>query len=180
MPVAAERPIIPWCSRMRRSRKGRNTSTPSISTTSSTVSDMSPAATRHAPQPSDTAAPTAMPVSVMPRDRVLVASTHMVLLNSASARLSSSLVRAALWPNALSVASPWIASRKSAAKAPYSRARMRLLRWSSRCQAIGANSVASAASSSTVAMVGSRKATKAKISTGVTAATKNCGRYWPK
>ena len=86
MPRAAERPSIPWCSRMRSSRSGRNTSTPSIRMTSSAGTDIAPVLTRQAPSVSATAAPSAMPVSVMPRASVLLPSTHIVLRKSSWAR----------------------------------------------------------------------------------------------
>ena len=87
--------------------------------TSSAGSDMRAArSTRQAPSASAAAAPTAMPVSVMPRASVLVPSTHIVLLNSAWARSSSRRARSPLWPNAFSVASPCSASRNSAPNAP--------------------------------------------------------------
>ncbi len=70
---------MPWCSSERSSRKGRNTSTPSIKIISSVESGMAPSTTRKAPQPSATVAPMAMPASVMPRASVLVPSTHMVV-----------------------------------------------------------------------------------------------------
>ena len=77
---------MPWWRRMRSSRSGRKTSTPSIRTTSRAGSDIAPSLTRQAPSASATAAPTAMPVSVMPRASVLVPSTHIVLWKSARAR----------------------------------------------------------------------------------------------
>ena len=72
------RPFMPVCSSARRSRMGRKTSTPIISTMSSTSMPMAPSATRAAPTPSAAAAPTAMPASVMPREAELLASTHIV------------------------------------------------------------------------------------------------------
>ena len=67
-----------------------------------------------------------MPVSVMPRPIVLVPSTHMVLRKSSQPRVSSIFRRAPLWPNAFSVARPWMESRKSAANARYDFDRARL------------------------------------------------------
>ena len=81
---------------MRSSRSGRKTSTPSMRITSSTVSGISPEATRQAPTPSAAAAPMAIPASVIPRAIVFCASTHMVLLNSAHPRFSRSASRAPL------------------------------------------------------------------------------------
>ena len=50
--------------------------------TSSAGTDMAPVLTRQAPSASATAAPSAMPVSVMPRAIVLLPSTHIVLRKS--------------------------------------------------------------------------------------------------
>jgi hypothetical protein len=180
MPRAAASPSMPWCSRIRSSRSGRNTSTPSIRMTSSAGSGIAPKLTRHAPSASAAAAPTAMPASVMPRASVLVASTNIVLLNSTRARSSSRRPRSPLWPNALSVASPCTASRKSAPNAEYARLRARLAWLSQRCHSVGAIKMRIAAASITSATGRSRNATKPKISTGVSPATKSCGRYWPK
>jgi hypothetical protein len=85
--------------------------------TSSAGSGIAPVPTRYAPSASAAAAPTAMPVSVIPRASVLVPSTHIVLLNSVRARSSSRCARSPLCPKALSVARPCTASRKSAPKA---------------------------------------------------------------
>ena len=93
---------------------GRKTSTPIISTISSTSMPMAPSATRAAPMPSAAAAPTAMPASVMPREAELLASTHMVLRKSSWALSARKRPRAALWPKALSVASPCTESSSSA------------------------------------------------------------------
>ena len=138
---------------------------------------MCPASTRYAPQPSATAAPIPIPVSVMPRDSVLVAMTHIVLLNSACALVRSISARSRVCPNALIVASPWMASRNSAPNAPYVSCRAALFLPSRPCQTAGATSVTSAAIRSTRAIGMSTNATEAKISTGVSPATKSCGRY---
>ena len=61
------------------------------------------------------AAPQAIALSVMPRERTLVASTHMVRWKRSRASCSSLSARALLWPNAFKVARPWIESRNSAA-----------------------------------------------------------------
>ncbi len=86
MPAAADWPTIPWCSTARRSRSGRNTSVPAISTISSASIDISPCDTRHTPSPSAAAAPIAMPASVMPRVMTLVESTRIVVSHSSRAR----------------------------------------------------------------------------------------------
>ena len=67
MPAAADCPSMPWCSTMRRSRKGRNTSVPAISTISSACRLINPCDTRQAPSDNAAAAPIATPQSVMPR-----------------------------------------------------------------------------------------------------------------
>ena len=76
MPAAADCPSMPWCSTMRRSRNGRNTSVPAISTISNAWMLISPCDTRHAASASAAAAPIATPQSVMPRVMTLVESTR--------------------------------------------------------------------------------------------------------
>ena len=93
---------------------GRKTSTPIIKTMSSTSIPMAPSATRPAPIPSAAAAPTAMPVSVIPREAELLASTHIVLRKRSWAFSARKRPRALLWPKALSVASPCTESSSSA------------------------------------------------------------------
>ncbi len=101
----------------------------------------------------------------------------MVLWKSARPFSARSRPRAAPWPKALSVARPWSESRNSAPNAAYAFWRARLARLSCRCQAAGAISVTSAATSRTRAIGRSTNATKAKMSTGVSTATASCGRY---
>ena len=117
MPPAAEMPSMPLWRTTRRSRSGRNTSMPSIRMTRSAVRLICPASTRQAPSASAAAAPTAMPVSVMPRANVFAPSTPIVLWKSAVPFSASRRPREPLWPKALSVASPWTESRNSAPKA---------------------------------------------------------------
>ena len=57
---------------------------------------MWPSSTRNAPYPNPAAAPTAIAVSVIPRDRELVASTHIVLLKSLIERFFSKSIRDSL------------------------------------------------------------------------------------
>ena len=78
----------------------------------------SPRSTREAPYARAIAAPTAIPAMVIPWVAALLASTLIVERKTASARRSRLSPRAPLCPNALSVGSPWIESRKSAANEP--------------------------------------------------------------
>ena len=87
MPAAADCPTMPWCSTARRSRSGRNTSVPAISTISSASIVICPSETRHTPSASAAAAPIAMPPSVMPRVITLVDSTRIVVRTVARARV---------------------------------------------------------------------------------------------
>ena len=105
---------MPVCSSALSSRMGLKTSTPIISTMSSTSIPTAPSATRAAPRPSAAAAPTAMQVSVTPREAELLASTHIVLRKSAWAFSARKRPRARAWPKALSVASPCTESSSSA------------------------------------------------------------------
>ena len=176
IPCAADSPTSPSCSRVRRSRCGRNASVPAISTISSTSMGICPSCTRHAPTASTAAAPTAMPVSVMPRVSEFVASTHIVLRNTSCAFSASSRPRARLWPKALSVASPWIASRNSAAKALYASRRRSDDALSHFWNSDGASHVIHAKASSSAASGTSNQASIAHTTSGVIAATNSCGR----
>ena len=180
MSSAAARPIIPLCSSARRSRWGRNTSMPIISTTRSTSRPICPSATRHAPSASTAALPTAMPVSVRPRVSALVASTHIVLRKTSRARSASSRPRAVLCPNALRVASPCTASRNSAAKPRYAFERRMLLLASHRWNDAGASRVNIAKPNMRAATGRSRNASSTKTTSGVMKETRSCGRYSPK
>ena len=87
---------------------------------------MLPSATRNAPSAKVAAAPTAIPVSVIPRASEFVARTHMVELKRWSAFSLSVLARGPLCPKDFRVASPCTESKNSAANALYERERERL------------------------------------------------------
>ena len=176
---AAAGPNMPVCSSARRSRWGRNTSMPIIRTTSSTSRLIWPWVTRHAPYPSTAALPTAMPVSVRPRVRALVASTHIVLRNTSRARSARSRPRVVLCPNALRVASPCTASRNSAANPRYAFDRRLLLRASQCWKSHGAHRVNIANPNISAATGKSKDESHAKTTRGVMAATRSCGTYSP-
>ncbi len=89
MPAAADCPTMPWCKTARRSRNGRNTSVPAISTISSASIVITPSATRHTPSANAAAAPIAMPQSVMPRVITLVERTRIVESDNCRARSAS-------------------------------------------------------------------------------------------
>ena len=84
----------------------------------SSVSPMAPSTTRQAPTVNAAAAPIAMAPSVMPRAKELPASTHMVVRCKSRALSARRSARARAWPKAFKVASPWIESNISEAKAP--------------------------------------------------------------
>ena len=89
MPSAAAWPVSPWCSTVRRSRSGRKISVPAISTISSASRLIVPVCTRQAPSAIAPAAPSAQPVSVMPRVNTLQDSTQNVLSDRARALRAS-------------------------------------------------------------------------------------------
>ena len=126
MEIAAACATMPWCINARISRSGRYTSIPIIRTISNTCTLIAPSTTRYTPSAKVAAAPTAMPVSVIPRDREFVASTHKVLWKSTRAFSSSSFVRAALWPKDFNVPRPCMESRNSDANALYAFERAKL------------------------------------------------------
>ena len=147
---------------------------------SSVWSSISPSLTRIPPHTSATAAPAEMPRTVAAPDRPSAASTFIVVRNSVRARTARSSPRRPACPNAFNVASPCTLSRKSAPRSPYAlrRAwfRLRFSFWIT----AGRNSVTSAKTRNTSPMRMSSTDMNTKISTGATAATMNCGRYWPK
>ncbi len=96
IPAAADWPTIPWCKTMRRSRNGRNTSVPAISTISKAWMLISPCDTRQTPSANAAAAPIATPQSVMPRVMTLVDNTRRVLSHSSRARSASRRPKARL------------------------------------------------------------------------------------
>ena len=119
---------------------------PAIRMISSASRLISPCATRQAPSASAAAAPKAMPRSVMPRVRMLVPSTQIVLSDSARALSASFRPYAPLWPNAFSVGRPCIASRNSSPNALNALLpRARRARRFCLCNSAGATSANSAA-----------------------------------
>ncbi len=180
MPAAADCPTMPWCNTMRKSRNGRNTSVPAISTISKAWMLISPCDTRHTPSASAAAAPTATPQSVMPRVMTLVESTRRVLSHNSFAFKASRRPNSRLCPNAFRVGSPWTPSRNSEPNAFSACWRPWLVRRSRWAKTLGAIRVTSAAVSITVATGRSHQAMKAKIAIGVSTAIDNCGMYWPK
>ncbi len=86
IPAAADCPTMPWCNTALRSRNGRNTSVPAISTISNASIVITPLETRHTPSASAAAAPIAMAQSVIPRVITLVDSTRIVESDNCRAR----------------------------------------------------------------------------------------------
>ena len=180
MLTAADWPSMPRCNTERRSRSGRKISVPAISTISSASTLMSPAATRHAPKVSASAAPSATPRSLMPRVSRLTDSTQNVLSDRLRALAARRWPQALPWPYDFNVGKPCTASRKSSPKAFSERVRAWLARRSSMCTAIGPNKANSAAARNTSAVGTSQKAITAKMAKGAAAAMATCGKYWPK
>ena len=180
MPAAADCPTMPWCNTMRRSRNGRNTSVPAISTISNAWMLISPCDTRHTPSASAAAAPIATPQSVMPRVITPVDRTRRVLSHNSRALSASRRPKARLWPNAFKVGRPWTPSRNSEPNAFRACWRPWLVRRSVWTKTVGAIRVTSAKTSITVATGTSHQAIKAKIAIGVSTAIDSCGTYWPK
>ncbi len=89
MPAAADCPRIPWCNTMRRSRNGRNTSVPAISTISNAWMLITPCDTLQTPSDKAAAAPIATPQSVMPRVITPIEITLSELSQSSRARSAS-------------------------------------------------------------------------------------------
>jgi hypothetical protein len=89
IPAAADCPTMPWCSTPRRSRNGRNTSVPAISTINKASIVIEPLETRQTPRLNAAAAPMAMPQSVMPRVMTLVDRTRIVVSDKSRARSAS-------------------------------------------------------------------------------------------
>ena len=89
MPEAADWPTIPWCKTERRSRSGRNTSVPAISTISSASIVIEPFETRQTPRLSAAAAPIATPQSVMPRVMTPIDKTRSELSHNSRALAAS-------------------------------------------------------------------------------------------
>jgi hypothetical protein len=120
--------------------------------------------------------PPATAKSVIPRVAVLHSSTAIVCAVSSRAETARRAICALPWPKDLSVARPWIESRKSAAKARCARERSRLAPPSRLWNAPGPISAASAKPISTSATGQSIAAAAAKTSSAVTAATASWGR----
>ena len=171
MPAAADCPTMPWCNTMRRSRNGRNTSVPAISTISKAWMLISPCDTRHTPSASAAAAPTATPQSVMPRVMTLVDSTRRVLSHNSPRLLGEPPAIGACSGRTPSGSAAPGPRRETPSRTPSAPAGAPgwcgARRWA---KTVGAIRVTSAAISITVATGRSHQAMKAKIAIGVSTA----------
>ena len=172
MPAAADWPTMPWCSTPRRSRSGRNTSVPAISTIKSASIVISPCDTRHTPSASAAAAPIATPASVMPRVMTLVESTRIVVSDSCAralgepAAIGGALAERLQGRQALHRVEEFRAEALHRLLARHGRVPPSIL-----LKTAGATRVTSAATSITAATGTSHHTIKAKIASGVSAAT---------